>query len=168
VIEDPIPSFRFLVVLGPLDTHLPAAQALQASLLSPPGLPSEFQEITGLGAELETLPVPEGGLGSYVHNLPVRHKWNRIVMKRGVVRDIGLYAWYSAGYTNALGARRDGLITLLTPQGVPAIVWAFTGGMAVKWSGPDFKAQDNAVCVECIEIAHNGILQVPVTPPGVG
>jgi phage tail-like protein len=163
MIEDPIPGYRFIVSLMPGDAYLPFAQSALITLVAA----GQFQEVRGLGADLEVQAYPEGGRNDFVHQLPVRHNWNRIVLKRGIVRDPGLWFWYLAGLTQSLGARRDGVIILQTPGGTPAITWTWAGGLAVKWSGPELNAQQNAVAVESIEIAHQGLLQVPLTPPGV-
>ena len=46
--------------------------------------------------------------------------------------------------------------------------WIFRAGIAAKWMGPELKAQEDAVAIEGLEIAHHGITQVPLSPPGVG
>src|SRR5262249_49905472 len=123
-IEDPLPGFRFLVTLDPSDAYLPFTQAALITLVASGG----FMEVKGLGADLEVMPYPEGGNNDFVHQLPVRHTWNRISLRRGLVRDPGLYYWYRAGLTQSLGARRDGCVILMTPQGTPAVAWHFRGG----------------------------------------
>lgn len=163
MIELPLPGYRFIVTLDPADAYLPPAQAAMVSLVAF----GQFQEIKGLGADLEVMGYPEGGANDYVHQLPVRHSWNRITLQRGLVRDPGLWFWYEAGLTQSLGARRDGAIMLLTPGGTPAIAWIFRAGLAVKWVGPDLNAMQDAIAVEQIEIAHQGITQIPLSPPGV-
>ena len=162
-IEDPLPGLRFLVTLDPADAYLPRAQAALITLVASGG----FMEVKGLGADLEVLPYAEGGNNDFVHQLPVRHSWQRIQLRRGLVRDPGLYFWYRAGLTQSLGARRDGCIILMTPQGTPAVAWQFTAGLAVKWQGPELNALQSAVAIESIEIAHHGIVQVPLSPPQV-
>lgn len=164
MIEHPLPGYRFLVTLDPADAYLPPAQALLVALVAA----GQFQDVTGLGAELEVMDYAEGGRNDYVHQLPVRHSWNRITLSRGIVRDPGLWFWYLAGLSQSLGARRDGAILLLTPSGVPAIGWIFRAGLAAKWTGPELKATEDAIAIESLEIAHQGLLQVPLTPPGVG
>lgn len=164
MLEDPIPGYRFIVTLDPGILYLPPAQAALLALTAQ----GSFQEVTGLGADLEVTEYAEGGVNDFVHQLPVRHKWTRITLKRGVVRDLGLWWWYQAGLTQSLGARRDGVIILLTPLGVPAMSWIFRAGIAAKWMGPELKAQENAVAIEGLEIAHHGITQIPLSPPGVG
>ncbi|MGO4362941.1 phage tail protein [Terrabacter sp. RAF57] len=163
-VEDPLPAHRFLVSLDPTDAYLPFAQSAIITAIAA----GQFSEVTGLGADLEVLAHPEGGRNDYVHQLPVRHSYPKIVLSRGMVRDPGLYFWYQAGLSRSIGARRDGAIILLTPGGVPAIGWIFRGGLAAAWKGPQLKGSDSAIAVESIEIAHEGLLQVPLTPPRVG
>jgi phage tail-like protein len=161
-LEDPIPGYRFLVTLDPADAYLPPDQAALITLVASGG----FQEVKGLGADLEVLPYAEGGTNDFVHQLPVRHTWSRIQLRRGLVRDPGLYFWYRSGMSRSLGARRDGCIILLTPAGVPAVAWTFKAGMAVKWMGPELGAMQSNVAIEGIEIAHHGVTQVLLSPPG--
>lgn len=163
MIEDPLPSYRFLVTLFPGDAYLPPAQLVMVSIFAG----GEFQEVKGLGAELEVLPHPEGGVNDFVHQLPVRHSWTRIVLSRGVIRDRGLWLWYLAGLSQSLGARRDGAIILMTPSGLPAVAWNFRGGIAAKWTGPELLGNQNSIAIETLEIAHHGLIQIPLSPPGV-
>lgn len=153
---DPLPKYRFLVTLDPGDAYLPPAQAL----LLPLAASGAFQEVTGLGAQLEVTSYPEGGRNDSVHQLPLRHSWNRITLKRGVVRDPGLWSWYQAGLADSLGARRDGAVIMLDEAGLPAKSWIFHGGLAAKWTGPDLHAEQNAVAIEQLEIAHEGLTAV--------
>jgi phage tail-like protein len=161
--EYPLPAFRFLVTLDPAIPYLPPAQAALVTSVFGGG----FQEVSGLGADLEVLAYPEGGRNDHVHQLPVRHTWSRLSLKRGLVRDPGLWLWYVAGLADSLGARRDGAVILLTPKGTPAFAWIFRAGLAAKWSGPSLSASQDAVAVESLEIAHEGLLPLPLTPPGV-
>jgi len=160
--EDPIPSYKFFVTLLPGDAYLPASQLALMALFSG----ADFLEVKGLGADLEVTAYPEGGVNDHAHQLPVRHTWNRISLRRGVVRDPGLWTWYLAGLTQSLGERRDGTIVLMTPSGAPAMSWTFQGGIAAKWVGPELNATQNAVAIEALEIAHEGLITVPLSAPG--
>src|SRR4029077_1879051 len=122
------PAFNFFVSLDPSDAHLPAKQAA----LIPVMALGAFAEVKGLGGELEVQPYAEGGVNDFVHQLPVRHTWGRITLRRGVVRDLALWSWYEAGLTQSLGARRDGSIVLMTPAGTRAVAWEFRAGLAAK------------------------------------
>jgi len=155
-VTDPLPKFRFIVTLDPGDAYLPPAQALLLPLVAA----GAFQEVTGLGGQLEVVTYAEGGRNDSVHQLPLRHSWNRITLKVGVVRDRVLWSWYQAGLADSLGARRDGAVIVLGTDGVPAMAWAFHGGLAAKWSGPDLHGEQNAIAIEALEIAHEGLTNV--------
>jgi len=155
-VTDPLPKFRFIVTLDPGDAYLPPAQALLLPLVAA----GAFQEVTGLGGQLEVVTYAEGGRNDSVHQLPLRHTWNRITLKVGVVRDRVLWSWYQAGLADSLGARRDGAVIVLGTDGVPAMAWAFHGGLAAKWSGPDLHGEQNAIAIEALEIAHEGLTNV--------
>jgi len=155
-LTEPLLKYRFVVTLDPGDAYLPPAQALLLPLVAAGG----FQEVTGLGGTLEVVSYAEGGRNDSVHQLPLRNTWNRITLKRGVVRDRVLWTWYQTGLADSLGARRDGAVILLGNEGLPAMAWAFHGGLAAKWSGPDLHGEQNAVAIESLEIAHEGLTNV--------
>jgi phage tail-like protein len=156
--EDPLCAYRFVVTLDPADAYLPPQQARLVPLVAN----GAFQEVKGLGVDLEVTAYAEGGVNDFVHQLPVRHSWSRISLRHGLVRDSVLWRWYLAGLTQSLGARRDGMVMLLATDGSPAMVWAFRGGIAVKWQGPELSAMQSAVAIEGLEIAHHGLMQVPL------
>jgi phage tail-like protein len=153
MMPDPYTSFRFIVTLDKADAYLPPSQAALLPIVAP----GEFREAKGLGAELEVMAYPEGGFNDFVHQLPVRHSWNRIVLQRGVVKNSVLWQWYQAGLAQSLGARRDGSILMLAPNGDKAMSWDFKAGIAVKWNGPEFNAMESAIALESLEIAHHGL-----------
>ena len=157
------PAFRFLVTLDPTDVFVPR-ELISMALEKAPGA---FQSATGLGASLDLTPYSEGGRNDYVHQLPLRHSWDRITLSRGIAYDATLFAWYEAGLTGSLGARRDGVIAMQTAAGQVAMLWSFTGGIAVGWKGPSFNAEENRLAIESLEIAHHGLSALPV-PTGIG
>ncbi len=150
-------SFRFFILLDPFDAFIPremAALALERA-------PGAFQGCSGLGGELEVTSYPEGGRNDYVHQLPLRHSWGRITLVRGIARDPVLFAWYEAGLFGSLGARRDGTIIMLSRNNIPTMIWTFTGGLAARWTGPEFDAEKNGLAIERLEIAHQGLKCIP-------
>jgi T4-like virus tail tube protein gp19 len=48
------------------------------------------------------------------------------------------------------------------------VAWAFTAGVAAKWSGPELDAQSDAVALERLEIAHQGLTRVLLSAPRTG
>jgi len=47
------------------------------------------------------------------------------------------------------------------------MAWPFYGGLAAKWTGPEFSALAGAVALEGLEIAHHGLEQVVLLPAAV-
>jgi phage tail-like protein len=163
-LEDPLPAFNFFVSLDPGDAHLPARQAA----LLPTVALGAFAEVRGLGGELEIQAYAEGGVNDFVHQLPVRHTWGRITLRRGVIRDLALWTWYQAGLNGSLGARRDGCIAVCDEAGNPAVVWSFYRALATKWIGPELGAAQSACAIDGLEIAHEGLEARPIARPGSG
>jgi len=157
-LEDPLPAFSFFVSLDPTDAHLPAAQ----SVLIPIMALGAFCEVKGLGGDLEVMPYAEGGSNDYVHQLPVRHTWGRITLRRGVIRDMALWVWYWGGLNGSLGARRDGCITVCDAAGDPAVIYVFRRALATKWLGPELNAMQSQVAIDGLEISHEGLTAYPI------
>jgi hypothetical protein len=44
----------------------------------------------------------------------------------------------------------------------------FRGGLAAEWNGPELDAGASAVAIESIAIVHEGLVQVPLSPPRTG
>lgn len=151
LLESPLPAYNFYVDFDA--PSLTTLQSLELALMAAGG----FAEAKGLGGELEVMAYPEGGVNDFVHQLPVRHTWGRITLRRGVVRDAALWNWYQAGLVGSLGARRNGAITLCDEAGLPAMRWAFRDALAAKWFGPELNAGQSTVAIDGLEIVHQGL-----------
>jgi phage tail-like protein len=46
---------------------------------------------------------------------------------------------------------------MLNEKADPIHVWTFANAYPVKWTGPQFNAQQNTLATEAIEIVHEGI-----------
>ena len=119
-----------------------------------------FTECTGLEMTMKTEDYKEGGDNGGLRRFANRVEWSNITLKKGVGVGSDLWDWHY-GFATGQGKRRDGLIALLNSQHMPAAVWLFTKALPVKYTGPTFNATQNAVAIEAIEIAHEGVIQVP-------
>ena len=61
------------------------------------------------------------------------------------------------GLPEGHGMRRDGLIELLDDTGSTVASWRFRRGIPMRWVGPSLIAGHNALAVEELEIAHEGL-----------
>lgn len=127
------PSFRFLVAVD----KIPVAAFTECSL---PTL------------ELEVEEVKEGGLNTYVHQLPGRRKPARITLKKGVGSTVYLVPWYIKGFEESF-SRKQVTITLLNALLMPVMVWFIEDAYPTKWTGPELKSDNNAIAIHSLELA---------------
>lgn len=115
-----------------------------------------FAECSGLQAETELFTYEEGGLNDTVHQLPGRTKFGNVTLKRGVATSNELWDWYYKVVTGNV-ERQNVSIILYRPNSGEAMRWNLANAFPVKWVGPSFVSSENAVAVETLELAHEGI-----------
>ena len=119
-----------------------------------------FSECSGLEMSMQPEEYKEGGNNAAVLKFPSRVTWGNLTLRRGLGTSTDLWDWHY-GFVEGHGKRRDGVIVLLDEARRPARMWCFRRGLPVKYSGLQFNATQNAVAIEAIEIAHEGIFQLP-------
>lgn len=117
---------------------------------------AQMSEVTGLQIETEIESYEEGGVNDFVHQLPKRTKYQKIILKRGITELDQMWQWYQDVVNGKFG-RKSGAIILLDTTGEDKCRWNFSAAYPVKWSGPDLKADSNTIAFETVELVHNGI-----------
>src|SRR5262245_43285654 len=140
---DPSPSFRFHVEIQGLNV-------------------ARFSECGGLEFEQETFDYKEGGLNSRVHRLPGRFKFSNLTLKKGVATDgKTLWDWMESVVKTANGAQTTThtvTVTLYDVSGrTPLRSWIFQGAYPVKWATNALSADQNALAIETLTLAHQGM-----------
>lgn len=136
---DPSPSFRFHVEV----------QGVQVA---------RFSECSGLEFEQETFDYKEGGLNSRLHRLPGRFKFTNVTLKKGIATDgSSLWEWVQKTVSEPVQAKTV-TVTLydLTGQN-PLRTWTFVDAYPVKWSASALNAEQNAIAIETLVLAHQGM-----------
>jgi len=123
-----------------------------------------FRECSGLQLQTEVFEYSEGGLNEYTHKLPVRTKVGNITLKRGFVRSDILWDWYSKVVSGTI--QRRSVTILLYHNKVEArsntsASWKLEDALPIKWVGPTFKADENAMAVEQLEFVCGAITKWP-------
>ncbi len=113
-----------------------------------------FSEASGLSAEYEVVEHQEGG-APVPTKLRGRLKYPNLVLKRGVVADDALLAWFTT--VQGVGARPSVSLEMLDPTGKPTRRWTFREAVPVKWTGPTLAAGGSTAATETLEIAHHGL-----------
>jgi len=115
-----------------------------------------FSEFSGIQAEVEVFAYEEGGCNDYVHKLPGRTKFSNITLKRGLAETDDLWLWFQDVINGAV-TRKNVSVVLYDAAHKEAKRWNFTRAYPVKWVGPAFKAGENAISIETLELAHEGM-----------
>ncbi len=143
---DPSPSFRYKIEIKNVTV-------------------ARFSEVSGLSVESTTEDIVDGGDYSTVHRLPSKtgFKWGDLTLKRGIAADgAALWSWFNLALRGTPRPRQV-TVTMLgfVPMagGAPAILrtWVFNGAYPVKWSTTQLSAEQNAIAVETLTLAHEGL-----------
>ena len=129
---------------------------------------AEFTEVSGLEAEVEVFEYIEGGNNLFTYKLPGRVKFPNVSLKHGITDSTDLWDWfemivYRKGEENREPVERKNITIVQYDESVKERRrWNLTNAYPVKWTGPSFKADDNTVAIEAIELAHQGLsMQIP-------
>jgi|SRR2546426_5116034 len=117
---------------------------------------ASFSECSGLVAEIEIEERREGGMNGFVHKLPRGTKYSNLVLKRGVTGSDHLWKWHQSAVDGDV-QEKNLSIALFDSTGTERWRWNLERAVPVKWTGPDFKSDGNAVAIETLELAHHGL-----------
>jgi len=115
---------------------------------------SKFQDVSGMTAELGMEEIKSGGENRFSHRLPTRARYNNLVLKRGMLTDSSLINWFKDAVENFSFSPATVIVKLLNTDHQPLETWSFIKAWPVKWVVSDFKAMDNAIVIETIELAY--------------
>jgi phage tail-like protein len=120
---------------------------------------ASFQEVSGIGHEMETESFHEGGENRFVHQLPKGVKHPRLTLKRGVAPiESKLVAWCRETLEGGLGVTvkpaSDVEVSLLDGEGGVLRQWTFTNVFPVHWTVDAFVSTKNELAIEKIELAY--------------
>lgn len=116
-----------------------------------------FTACSGLKTSTAVFEIEEGGLTQYVHKLPGQSRWENIVLRYGVTSDTTLLEWRNEVLQDKFSARRNGAIVVKNLANEEVRRYSFKQAWPVAWEGPAFDAQNAALAIEMLEIAHHGI-----------
>lgn len=113
-----------------------------------------FTECTLPAIEWEFDDVKEGGLNTYVHQLPGRRKPARLILKNGVGKTL-LWDWCLQAMNGSppKELRRTVAVRLLNGEGRDLAVWTVEKAYPVKWTGPQFKSDASSIAIQTVEFS---------------
>jgi len=119
---------------------------------------TSFQEVSGIGGEMQTEDVGEGGETRFVHRLPTGVKYKPLVLKRGLgSAGSGLVKWCRATLEGGLARQILTVpvtVYLLDAEQNPLRAWLFADAWPTQWEAGSFDAMNNAFAIETITLAY--------------
>lgn len=109
-----------------------------------------FTECTLPIIEWDVERITEGGLNTYIHQVPSRRKYSTLTLKNG----IGLKALVD-WFTSAMGeefSRKSITITMLDSSLEAVMTYHIEEACPIKMTGPQFKTDANTVAIVTFEI----------------
>jgi phage tail-like protein len=86
-------------------------------------------------------------------------KYGNIELKRGIAVDgENLWRWVKSMAAGRVETCKLVTISLLNTGGTLVREWSFRDAYPVKWSATAFSAEQNAIAIETLAIAHQGLL----------
>jgi phage tail-like protein len=111
-----------------------------------------FTECTLPTIEWDVEEIKEGGLNTYIHQLPGRRKSAKITLKNGIGIGKQMLSWYTKNLSEKF-SRHKVTITLLNSLLVPIMVLDIQGAYPLKWTGPQLKTDENTIAIQSLELA---------------
>lgn len=117
-------------------------------------LDSRFQEVSGLTSEIGTEEINEGGENRFTHRVPTRAKFPNLILRRGLAKESRLIKWFDDAVDRLVIEPAVVLVSLLDEKHDPLVSWKIIGAYPVRWAISDFKAQENALVIETVELSY--------------
>ena len=114
-----------------------------------------FTECTLPVIEWEIEEVKEGGLNSYVHQLPSRRKSSRLTLKNGLGKG-EILEWFLQAMNDESPRsqlRANLSIKLKDSRLQDVCTWNLAEAFPVKWTGPQLQTDSNAIAIQTLEFA---------------
>ncbi len=119
-----------------------------------------FQEVSGLSAKISPKTVEEGGENRFVHRFPSPPVYENLILKRGMLLGSPLIKWATNTFELFEFKPKVVNLNLLDETGAPISTWRFINTYPVAVKVSDFKAQENALVVETLELCFDYFTKV--------
>ena len=119
---------------------------------------ASFSEVSGIGIEMETEAVIEGGENRFIHQLPKQIKHGNLELKRGITKLTSpLAKWckevLEGEYLKMIVAKTI-IVKLNNADKTVLRAWEFHDAYPVKWDVEGFNSTKNEVAVEKMSFAY--------------
>ena len=120
---------------------------------------AQFNECSGLVAEIDVIEYREGGEPTRVRKLAGLTKYGNVTLKWGVTSSMELYNWFRDAVNGDI-QRRTVVIRLQDVAGDDVAAWEILQAWPCRMTGPTLNAVDGGVAMEELELCHEGWTRV--------
>ncbi len=120
---------------------------------------ASFQECNGLQVATEIIEYREGGDNSTVRKMPGRTSYTDIVLRFGVTESDELWSWHQAVVAGQDMRKNGSVVVFDLANSTEILRWNFFRAWPTQWEGPSFDATANAIAIESLTLAHEGLLK---------
>jgi len=133
-----------------------------------------FQECSGLEIEMDVQEYQEGGRNNGTVRRVGRAKYQPITLKRGMFYvqgtgsqvNVELWHWMQRIVNGERPVPRyDGVVSVMSADGVVRARWMFDRGLPSKIRGPELNGKSGELAIEELTIAHEGLRLLPAEEP---
>jgi phage tail-like protein len=115
---------------------------------------ARFQSVSGLSVEYDTEEYKEGGENRFTHKLPVRTKYNDLVLKRGMLIGSDVVTWFLGALRERIFEPKMVHVILMNERSEPLRTWNVAHAVPKKWTVSDLNANENSIVVETLELTY--------------
>lgn len=121
---------------------------------------THFQSVSGLSVSFEPEPHKEGGEPRFSHKLTDTPSYGPLVLKRGLIDDLELWAWCTATFTTMHTVPVNMVISLLGSDHMPVKNWFVVGAIPKGWSTSNFNAESTNIMIETITLNYQYFIRI--------
>jgi phage tail-like protein len=115
---------------------------------------ARFQTVSGLNVEYDTEEYKEGGENRFTHKLPVRTKYQDLVLKRGMLTGSEVIGWFLDAFRERTFVPKSISVILMNEKSEPLRTWSVVHALPRKWAVSDLNANENSLVVETLELTY--------------
>ncbi len=133
----------------------PASFYFDVKVAGSPSPDFRFQEVKGLEVNASVEPIEEGGLNTYVHQVPKRPTFTKLTLTRGLMINSSIRTWVEDALFNFRFAPKTVTICLYGPTHNAIAIWSLANAYPIKWSISNFHASENKLAIETMELQYS-------------
>jgi phage tail-like protein len=119
---------------------------------------ASFSECGGLGIQIKKNIFHEGGVNNQQRIYLGQTDFTDVTLKRGLTDHPGFWNWMNELFDEKKAAcRRNVNILLFDRSGATMMSWTLIGAIPIGWKTPPLQADGNAVAIEELTLAYEGL-----------